>query len=123
MYEWQAVLAARFLAGRVKLPSVEEQEQWELDRIAEKGDGVAFTALYPDFDGYFEQVRKLAGEPTNRDGRSLPKFDENWIRAFEAGHQKRITLWQRLNAAAERDLKAASSSSQNGPDRSLLDSK
>lgn len=45
VFEWQAVLAARFFAGRITLPSIGEQEKWEQDRIALKGDGVPFTAL------------------------------------------------------------------------------
>ncbi|TAQ90464.1 hypothetical protein B7494_g1186 [Chlorociboria aeruginascens] len=55
VFEWQAVLAARYLAGRVALPALEERRQWERDRVERKGDGVPFTALYPDFDLYFEE--------------------------------------------------------------------
>jgi hypothetical protein len=105
VYEWQSVLAARFLAGRIQLPSVEEQEKWEKDRIAYKGDGVPFTALYPDFEDYFETVRKLAGEPTEtQPGRKLPKFDKKWVDAFKAGHQRRIAMWETSNEAARKRL-------------------
>ncbi|RMZ83294.1 hypothetical protein DV738_g1346, partial [Chaetothyriales sp. CBS 135597] len=109
VFEWQAVLAARFLAGRVKLPPLEEQEQWERDRLEEKGDGVPFTALYPHFEQYFEQIRLLAGDPApegqpGANGRRLPVFDSTWRDQFDAAHLKRIAMWQRLNAAAEKEL-------------------
>ncbi|KAH8821443.1 flavin-containing monooxygenase [Xylogone sp. PMI_703] len=106
VYEWQAVLAARFLAGRIKLPDIKEQQKWEADRVAYKGDGVPFTALYPDFEEYFETVRKLAGEPSaTQPGRRLPRFRKEWLDVFNAGHQKRIKMWDTANKAA-REKKA-----------------
>lgn len=66
-----------------------------------KGDGVPFTALYPDFEEYFETVRKLAGEPgEGKPGRRLPKFDRRWVETFEKGHQRRIAMWKEANKAA-----------------------
>lgn len=103
VFEWQAVLAARFLAGRIELPPIEEQEKWEQDRIALKGDGVSFTALYPHFEEYFEEIRALAGESKNG-GRRLPKFDPEWRRNFDAAHLKRIAMWQELNRKAEEEI-------------------
>lgn len=105
VFEWQAVLAARFLAGRVKLPPIEKQRKWEQDRIEEKGNGVAFTALYPTFEEYFQEVRELAGEPKGGEkGRALPKFDKKWGEKFDAAHLKRIAMWQELNRQAEQQL-------------------
>lgn len=108
VYEWQSVLAARFLAGRLTLPSIEEQEKWEKDRVAYKGDGVPFTALYPDFEEYFETVRKLAGEPTEGRGRKLPKFEKKWVEVFHAGHQRRIKWWEENNEAARKNKETSS---------------
>lgn len=97
-FEWQAVLAARVFAGRAQLPPLAEQEKWETDRIAEKGDGVLFTALYPQFEEYFEQVRELAGEPAEgQPGRRLPIFGEGWRAIFDAGHQMRNEAWKKEN--------------------------
>ena len=105
VYEWQSVLAARYLAGRINLPSIQNQENWEKDRIAYKGDGVPFTALYPDFEDYFETVRNLAGEPSaDRPGRKLPKFEKEWVDIFQAGHKKRIEMWKKANEAAREKL-------------------
>ncbi|KAK2762567.1 hypothetical protein FQN54_000740 [Arachnomyces sp. PD_36] len=103
VFEWQSVLAARVFAGRAQLPPLKEQQKWEADRIAYKGDGVPFTALAPDFEQYFEKVRALAGEPARgRPGRRLPKFDPEWVKTFKNGHQKRIAMWERANKAAAR---------------------
>ena len=107
VFEWQAVLAARFLAGRMKLPPKNEQTKWEEDRIAYRGDGVPFTALYPDFEEYFEEVRIMAGEPTSdRKGRRLPKREKSWRNGFDAGHLKRIDMWKRGNEQARGRIKA-----------------
>lgn len=101
VFEWQAVLAARVLAGRAQLPPVEEWKKWEADRIAYKGDGVPFTILAPDFEEYFEYVRKLDGEPKEgQPGRRLPQFNPEWVKAFKAGHDRRIAMWKRSNRAA-----------------------
>ncbi|OBS20824.1 hypothetical protein FPOA_07165 [Fusarium poae] len=62
IFEWQAVYAARILAGRATVPSEEEMQKWEADRIEERGDGPKFSVVFPDFEDYFETVRELAGE-------------------------------------------------------------
>ncbi|CAL3964273.1 hypothetical protein PZA11_001671 [Diplocarpon coronariae] len=106
VFEWQAVLAARFLAGRITLPPLEEQRRWERDRIACKGDGVLFSALYPAFEEYFEEVRKIAGEPTaDGQGRALPKFEKWWREGFDRAHLKRIDMWKRANEEALQRIK------------------
>lgn len=96
-FEWQAVLAARVLAGRATLPPQPERDEWERKRIALKGDGVPFTMLVPDFEQYFEQVRALAGE--EGPGRKLPPFDKGWLEKFHAGHASRRDMWRRNNQA------------------------
>lgn len=102
VFEWQAVAAARVLAGRAVLPSVAEQKKWEDDRISYKGDGPAFTMINPDFEAYFEDLRSLAGEPCDgTPGRRLPPFDQKWVDVFNAGHERRIKMWKRANRAAK----------------------
>lgn len=88
VFEWHAVLAARLLAGRASLPPMEEQEVWERDRIAIKGDGPGFMVLHPNFNEYFEEVRALAGEGAPGLGRKLPQFDGLWLQSFMEGHEK-----------------------------------
>ncbi|KAK9774327.1 hypothetical protein SCAR479_08932 [Seiridium cardinale] len=100
IFEWQAVFAARILSGRAKLPSVEEQEKWETERIKVKGDGPKFPMVYPDFEGYFEGLREMAGPGENGIGRQLPPYDRSWYDKFMAGHELRKEMWKRLNATA-----------------------
>lgn len=101
IFEWQAVYAARLLAGRGTLPSKETMQEWEADRIKTHGDGPKFSIVFPDFEDYFETVRELAGEGEQGVGRKLPKFKREWYRAFIQGTDLRKAMWRRLNAAAE----------------------
>jgi hypothetical protein len=103
VFEWQAVLAARYLAGKITLPPLEEQELWEQKRIEYKGDGVPFSALYPDFEEYFEEVRLLAGEPKDGVGRRLLKWEKSWREEFDGAHLRRIEMWKRINREAEEE--------------------
>lgn len=66
---------------------------------------MAFTALYPDFEEYFEEIRKMAGEPSNGKGRPLPKFEKEWREGFDAGHLKRIDMWKRGNEEARQRIR------------------
>ncbi len=116
IFEWQAVLAARLLAGRATLPPLEEQQRWERDRIAKKGDGPGFTLVFPDFEEYFETVRKLAGEPASgQPGRILPPYDKRWFDVFMAGHEKRKKWWREENEKARQKLRQG-----NEPPRAQL---
>ncbi|KAF5006277.1 hypothetical protein FDECE_7343 [Fusarium decemcellulare] len=110
IFEWQAVYAARLLAGRGTLPSVETMQEWETERIRVRGDGPKFTVVFPDFEDYFETVRELAGEGETGVGRKLPKFKREWYRAFIEGCDLRKVMWKRLNAKAEAEESKDSSS-------------
>lgn len=107
VFEWQAVYAARLLAGRAALPSLEEMRAWEAARIKVKGDGVKFTMIFPEFEDYFEALRELAGDREEGKGRKLPKFRREWVRAFLDGHELRKNMWRRLNAKKRGDLTGA----------------
>ncbi|KAJ5781842.1 uncharacterized protein N7518_010325 [Penicillium psychrosexuale] len=104
VFEWQSVLAARLLAGRATLPSVEVMQRWEADRVKARGDGVKFTLIFPDFEDYFETVRHLAGKGEEGKGRKLPKFRREWVRAFFEGHERRKAMWKRLNSKSRAAL-------------------
>lgn len=93
--------AARVLAGHAKLPSRDEMDKWEQDRLALKGEGGPFWTLMPDFGEHFEAYRDLAGEPAEGTlGRVLPKYDRAWEEEFWEFVRKRIKWWQE---AAARD--------------------
>ncbi|PYI19607.1 putative dimethylaniline monooxygenase [Aspergillus violaceofuscus CBS 115571] len=105
IFEWQAVAAARVLAGRASLPSREEMEKWEEDRLAERGDGGPFWTLMPDFETHFEQLRELAGEPEpGTTGRVLPKYESAWADVFWDFINTRIEWWKKDQSRAEQSL-------------------
>ncbi|KAG7286292.1 hypothetical protein NEMBOFW57_008600 [Staphylotrichum longicolle] len=106
VFEWQAVYAARLLAGRGTLPPLGEMRAWEEQRIKEKGDGARFSLVFPDFEEYFETLRRLAGEGEDGVGRKLPRFRREWFRAFMEGHELRKEMWRRLNAKAREEEEA-----------------
>lgn len=107
IFEWQAVYAARLLAGRGRLPSVEEMKAWEDERVRSKGDGPKFLTIHPDFEEYFEAVRHLAGEPTAQgEGRRLPEYESRWFQAFMDGHELRKSMWRRRNEEARKEREA-----------------
>ncbi|KAL1858297.1 hypothetical protein VTK73DRAFT_7852 [Phialemonium thermophilum] len=102
VFEWQAVAVARFLAGRAKLPSQKEMQKWEHDLAAERGDGVLFYTISPEFEDYFEALRSIAGEPApGTTGRVLPKFDPRWAEAFSEIVTLRNQWWERERQKAE----------------------
>ena len=108
IFEWQAVFAARLLANRATLPSVEEMRNWETERIRARGDGPKFALVFPDFADYFETLRRMCGEGEPGVGRKLPKFRPEWYRSFMDGHELRKEMWRKINAEA---IAAASASS------------
>lgn len=97
VYEWQAVLVAKVYSNRARLPAYEEQKRWETKRLHERGNGANFITFYPDFEEYFETIRKMAGE--EGPGKQLPKFDNRWEMAFYRGHERRKKYWTDINAA------------------------
>lgn len=101
VFEWQAVFAARLLAGRLTLPPIEEMRKWEEDRVKVRGDGAKFALIFPDFEDYFEELRKST-ENGSLIGRQLPKFKREWFRAFLEGHDLRKNLWRNLNEEARK---------------------
>ncbi|KAL3462019.1 putative dimethylaniline monooxygenase [Aspergillus heterothallicus] len=101
IFEWQAVAAARVLAGRAPLPSREDMQEWEQERLAERGEGGPFWTLMPDFETYFEQYRDLAGEPEpGTAGRVLPKYEAAWGDVFWDFIKMRIAWWKKDQSRA-----------------------
>lgn len=81
VYEYQAVAVARYFADRNArpLPSPQEQDLWEVERLKHCNPTADFHAIRPDFKGYFEFLRDLAGSPAaGSDGYELPPWDDKW---------------------------------------------
>ncbi|OJD30793.1 thiol-specific monooxygenase [Diplodia corticola] len=94
-FEWQAVAAARVLAGRAALPGADAMRRWERARLEERGEGRPFYTLAPDWEGYFEALREVAGEPAEgTTGRVLPRFDGRWVKTFEEVLEVRLGWWR-----------------------------
>ncbi|TVY88540.1 Thiol-specific monooxygenase [Lachnellula willkommii] len=101
VFEWQAVVVARFFAGRIVLPSKAVQKKWETDRLAVRGDGQPFFKIAPDFEAYFEALRELAGDPApGVPGRRLLEWDPAWLQIAEQTMQQRIENWKKTSAIA-----------------------
>ncbi|CAK7214219.1 hypothetical protein SBRCBS47491_002074 [Sporothrix bragantina] len=85
VYEYQAVVVARFLAGHAAgvLPSVEKQRAWERDRLAYKGPSELFHEIKPDFTEYYGWMRSFAGPPAPESIKSgayeLPLYEDWWV--------------------------------------------
>lgn len=109
VYEYQAVAVARFLAGRSsKLPSLKEQQDWEVKRLAYKGPTNNFHAIRPDLEEYFSWLRDFAGKPVeNSKAYELLPWDEGWIRdGFEAVLSLKAKYWKSLQRSRDAILKA-----------------
>ncbi|KAF4964755.1 hypothetical protein FSARC_7354 [Fusarium sarcochroum] len=102
-YEWQSVAVARFLAGRAKpLPSIPEQLEWERQRVSEKRGGKDYYSIAPDYEGFFEFLRDIAGEPAEDTvGRPLPAFDPQWLVIWSGMVAPKLDGWRRRRKEAE----------------------
>ncbi|KAI5861941.1 thiol-specific monooxygenase [Durotheca rogersii] len=102
VFEWQAVAAARVFAGRGTLPSREEMDKWERERVADVGDGLPFFNIAFDYEGYFEGLRALAGDPApGTTGRVLPKYEEQWEKEVGLVVEAKERWWERERKMAE----------------------
>ncbi|KAI3401816.1 hypothetical protein diail_8194 [Diaporthe ilicicola] len=91
-----------------RLPPIEEQKAWEADRVEQKGDGVPFTALWPNFEQYLETMRSLAHEPSQaKPGRRLPRYDPGWVRIFIEGISAGLTCGRNQNSEARQRMEKA----------------
>ena len=88
---------ARFLAGRARLPSVAEQKDWEVKRLAYKGPTNSFHEIKPDFAEYFNWLRDFSGRPANgTKGYELPAFEDKWGELAFAVLALKDAYWKKL---------------------------
>lgn len=106
-FEYQAVAVARLFAGRAELPEPDAMRKWEADHLALRGEGKPFYTLAPDFEQYFEALRKVAGEPAEgTTGRVLPPFDQAWLDVFARVLETRLSYWRREAKKVEEEEEA-----------------
>lgn len=102
VFEWQAVAAARVLAGRATLPSAEDMEKWERNTSETNGNGLSFFNIGIDYEGYLEALRSLAGDPApGTTGRVLPKYEKWWEEEFLQVIEARKRSWEQERRIAE----------------------
>ncbi|KAL4919519.1 hypothetical protein BDW62DRAFT_216933 [Aspergillus aurantiobrunneus] len=101
VYEYQAVAVARYYASNNArpLPSPQEQDVWEVERLRYKGPSALFHEIKPDFKEYFEYLREFAGPPAEgTKGYALPVFEDSWPELGFAILQLKDKYWQRIKA-------------------------
>ncbi|KAM0274377.1 hypothetical protein ACHAQH_007914 [Verticillium albo-atrum] len=106
VYEWQAVAVARLLAGRARpLPSLPEQLEWELKRVAELKGGKNYYSIALDYEGFFEYLRYIAGDPApGTTGRVLPPFDKGSLAIWTGMVTTKIKGFEEDARKAESEL-------------------
>lgn len=96
VFEYQAVLVARFLAGKVALPTRFEQNQWIVNRFKEKGLHRAYHTIgIADAQSYLAGLVAL-GEPKNGkpvSGRPFPLLTEDDMARIRAAGIKLREFW------------------------------
>lgn len=96
-FEYQAILVARFLAGRVELPPLEVQNRWLQDRYALHKDTRAFHTIgATDARNYMQSLVKL-GQPRKGArtgvGREFPVVTEEDIKQYVAAAIELSKSW------------------------------
>ncbi|KAJ5881320.1 dimethylaniline monooxygenase [Penicillium subrubescens] len=103
-YEYQAVAVARYFAGRnaKPLPSPQQQDLWEVERLKYKGPTTLFHEIKPDFKEYFDFLHDFAGPPAKEsDANELPAWEDRWAeQAFEV-LQLKDKYWKSLKKATD----------------------
>ncbi|ODQ65375.1 FAD/NAD(P)-binding domain-containing protein [Nadsonia fulvescens var. elongata DSM 6958] len=99
VFEYQAVLAARVLAGLVKLPSLHKQQEWLDSREKQYGDTRDYHTLGLDeAENYMQTLVNLGGgicSPSGAggEGRKFPVFGEYERATVSAAKEKLKTFW------------------------------
>jgi len=77
LFEFQAMVAAKVIAGKVKLPRQEEMRKEYEERVREKGYGKAFHSLREVEEAYVDELVGWANEQLE-DGQRLKGHTEMW---------------------------------------------
>ena len=84
-------------------------ESGKKEKRERNGDGLAFFNIGLDFEGYFEGLRTLAGDPSPGSwARALPKFEKWWEEEFAIVIELRKRWWQKQRVIAEQAIETGS---------------
>lgn len=96
VFEFQAILVTRYLAGKVDLPSREKQKEWLQNRFSAKGSTRAYHTIgSEDALGYLDVLVALGklkkGERIT--GREFPVFTQSQVDAYKDAALKLAEFW------------------------------
>lgn len=94
VFEFQAVLVARYLAGRITLPTREEQTKWRNERYEEKGATRAYHTIgVDDAIAFMAELSRLGELQEQPIGRKFPEFSPQDRDKHQEGRQKLLKLF------------------------------
>ncbi|KAL4965917.1 uncharacterized protein BDV14DRAFT_49345 [Aspergillus stella-maris] len=103
MLEYEAVAVARYYAGHGrKLPPQDDQERWEAEKVALKGDSYKFHDVTGEMKEHMEFLRELAGPPAaGTDGYELPPVADEWLEKCFSVFRLKDEYWRRVRRGTE----------------------
>ncbi|RLV84736.1 Thiol-specific monooxygenase [Meyerozyma sp. JA9] len=95
VFEYQAILVARFLAGRITLPNVSEQELWRNDRFSKKGPSRSYHTIgADDASDYMLELTRLGYlDKSLVVGRQFPEFSKEDLDKYLSAQSRVFALW------------------------------
>lgn len=96
VFEFQAILVARFLTGKVSLPSRDEQKEWIQQRLSEKGSTRAYHTIgSEDALKFLDKLIELGtlGKGQIPTGREFPIFTQSQVDAYKEAAVKLAEFW------------------------------
>ncbi|KRZ98933.1 uncharacterized protein AC631_05308 [Debaryomyces fabryi] len=94
IFEYQSTLISGILRGRISLPPIQKQLQWEEERIASKGDSRAFHVIPPEYQNYYQDLLDLVG-PYHGLGHQLEPYNEEWEGILNNAISLKLKYWTR----------------------------
>ena len=95
VFEYQAILVARYLAGRITLPSVLEQERWRSERFSKKGPSRSYHTIGADdaLEYLWELARLGYLEKSSVVGRPFPEFTKEDLAKYLNARDRLRAFW------------------------------
>ncbi|KAL4794625.1 hypothetical protein BDV19DRAFT_379345 [Aspergillus venezuelensis] len=103
MLEYEAVAVTRYYSGNgCELPPQGDQEGWEAEQVALKGDSYQFHDVTGEMRERMEFLRELAGPPADgTDGYELPPVADEWLEKCFSVCRLKDEYWGRVRREAE----------------------